>query len=66
MISQFILSEPSGGVYNIGTDPKTIYNLAKRSNPDIEKCIHPLFSFVNSTMDLNKYNNFIGQKHEDD
>jgi len=66
MISEFILLESPGGVYNIGTESKTIYDLAKRSNPDIEKCIHPLFSFVNSTMDLNKYNNFIGQKHEDD
>jgi len=36
MILQFILSKAPGGVYNIGTEAKSLYDLAKRNNTDVK------------------------------
>lgn len=35
MILDFVLVNPPGGVYNIGTRRKSVYGLAKKNNPDI-------------------------------
>ncbi len=37
MIADFIKLHPPGGVYNLGTESKTMYELAIRNNPDIQK-----------------------------
>ncbi len=61
MIAEFISLDPPGGVWNIGTGPKTIYELAKRNNPEVlpgsVKDVPFLRPWV--TMDLGKYREFI-------
>jgi hypothetical protein len=46
------------GVFNIGTDKKTIYELASQTKK-VEKILSPEKTPKNVTMDLNKLLNFV-------
>ena len=37
LIASFILKSPVGGIYNIGTVSKSLYQLAVRNNPNVIK-----------------------------
>jgi dTDP-4-dehydrorhamnose reductase len=45
------------GIYNLGTETKSMYELALRTNPNVGKINSPLLTPKNVTMDLSKYNN---------
>jgi dTDP-4-dehydrorhamnose reductase len=63
-ILEFILTFPPGGAFNIGTAPKTIYELAKRNNPHVEPGSIKKIPFLrpNVTMDLTKYHTYMKDK----
>jgi dTDP-4-dehydrorhamnose reductase len=65
MIATFMLANPPAGIYNIGTEPKTVYELAKRNNPDVFPCSVAGIDYLrpNVTMCLSKYHNFISGKN---
>jgi len=44
-----LISKNATGVYNVGTEPKTIYELAKRTNPNVI----PMFEKLHETMPSN-------------
>lgn len=57
MVCKFILAEVPGGVYNIGTEVKTVYELARKNNPNIKPNSMKGFSILKPmvSMDLTKY-----------
>ena len=64
LIFEFIFQSPPGGVYNIGTPPKTYYELATRTNKNIHMLYYDKESFPtlrpNLTMDLSKSKEILG------
>lgn len=52
-----LIKSNSDGIYNVGTEIKSIYDLAKKSNPDIKKINKPVWVPNDITMDLSKLKN---------
>lgn len=48
------------GLYNVGTEEKTIYELAKQTNPNVKQTLSPIHIPKNVTMDLSKMKNILG------
>jgi len=48
------------GLYNVGTEEKTIYELAKHTNPNVKQTLSPIHIPKNVTMDLSKMKNTLG------
>lgn len=60
-VTRFVLKSPPGGVYNLGTPRKTLYQLAVCNNPDVEKGmlseqLLPYTLKKEVSMDLTKFN----------
>jgi nucleoside-diphosphate-sugar epimerase len=59
LIERFISKEPPGGVYNIGTAAKSLYNLARKNNPNVLETLFSKDKFPTVrpylTMDLYKF-----------
>ena len=53
------------GLYNVGTERKTIYELAQRTNKNVLKSISPPHVPKNITMNLTKMENFLLSLHHD-
>jgi dTDP-4-dehydrorhamnose reductase len=48
------------GLYNVGTEEKTIYELAIRSNPNVKQTLSPTHVPKNVTMDISKMKKTLG------
>ena len=55
-----LINKEATGIFNIGTELKTMYDLAKQTKPKLkgEKISHPLAPY-DVSMNTNKFNNFI-------
>ena len=53
------------GLYNVGTERKTIYELAQRTNKNVLKSIAPPHIPKNVTMNISKMENFLVSLHHD-
>lgn len=47
------------GLFNVGTERKTVYDLAKKSNPNVKEILSPTHIPKNVTMNLTKLKNFL-------
>lgn len=54
-ITYLVFTEATG-LYNVGTEVKTIYDLAKKTNPDVEQAFKPNNVPSNTTMNVDKLN----------
>ncbi len=59
MCSKLILNNATG-VYNVGTELKSIYDLAQKTS-NANSCLRPPFSPSNVTMDVSKIKFFVGE-----
>jgi dTDP-4-dehydrorhamnose reductase len=59
-----LIKNGAEGLYNVGTERKTIYELAQRTNKSVLKSIAPLHIPKNVTMNVNKMENFLKQVTE--
>jgi dTDP-4-dehydrorhamnose reductase len=50
-----LIKKNCSGIYNIGTDPKSIFDLAKITNKDVGQILSPSYTPKNVTMNLNKF-----------
>lgn len=59
-----LINKNAVGVYNVGTEEKTIYELAIRTKPDVIKSFEVLHETMpkNIVMDLSKMKTFLGDK----
>jgi dTDP-4-dehydrorhamnose reductase len=55
-----LIKNDAGGLYNVGTETKSIYELAAQTK-QVSKTISPLHVPKNVTMNLTKLNNFLSQ-----
>lgn len=49
-----LIDKGASGVYNVGTEPKTIYDLAKRSNPEVDPIPTPEDFHKDRCIDISK------------
>lgn len=49
-----LIDKKASGVYNVGTDIKSIYDLAKMTKPDVERIISPTYVPKDLTIDISK------------
>jgi dTDP-4-dehydrorhamnose reductase len=54
-----LIRKDAKGLYNVGTEEKTIYELAKQTNPNVTESLAPSHIPKNVTMDITKMKNFI-------
>jgi len=54
-----LIENDATGLYNVGTEKKTIYELAQRTNKNVLKSISPLYVPKNITMNISKLENFL-------
>lgn len=54
-----LIKNDAFGVFNVGTDEKSIYDIAVKTNKDVKKSFKPNYVPENVTMNLNKLNNFL-------
>ena len=63
MLAEFISLSPSGGIWNLGTERKSLFELARRTSPHVQPGTMTSKEFPlqrpEVTMDLSKYNKFI-------
>ena len=53
-----LIEKNAQGVYNVGTEPKTYYELAIQTNKEVERSVdHDFLHPINVTMDLTKLHN---------
>jgi dTDP-4-dehydrorhamnose reductase len=57
-----LVNNQAVGVYNVGTETKTIYHLASQSRKDVKLILSPPHVPKNVTMNLSKLNNFLNNK----
>jgi dTDP-4-dehydrorhamnose reductase len=50
------------GIYNVGTELKSIYELAKRTNDTVKKAFKPDFVPANTSLNLDKLNKFYEER----
>jgi len=56
-----LIKNGAEGLYNVGTERKTIYELAQRTNKNVNKIISPPHVPKNVTMNVSKMDNFLKQ-----
>jgi hypothetical protein len=56
-----LITNNAKGLYNVGTEEKTIYDLAKQTNPNITESLAPPHIPKNVTMDITKMKNFLNK-----
>ena len=54
-----LIRKDAKGLYNVGTDQKTIYDLAKQTNPNVKESLAPTHIPKNVTMDITKMKEFL-------
>jgi dTDP-4-dehydrorhamnose reductase len=56
-----LINKNAKGIYNVGTESKTIYDLAIKTKPNVIPCDIPINSLMpkNVTMDINKMKKFL-------
>jgi len=54
------------GIYNVGTERKTIYELAQRSNKNVKKSISPTHVPKDISMNISKMENFLLTLHDNE
>jgi nucleoside-diphosphate-sugar epimerase len=54
-----LIENDATGLYNVGTEKKTIYELAQRTNKNVLKSISPPHVPKNITMNISKLENFL-------
>ena len=59
-----LIKNGAEGLYNVGTEKKTIYELAQRTNKSVLKSIAPPHIPKNVTMNISKMENFLKQVTE--
>lgn len=60
-----LIENGATGLYNVGTERKTIYELAQRTNKNVLKSIAPPHIPKNVTMNISKMENFLLNLHYD-
>ncbi len=50
----YLIHTKAVGLYNVGTEIKTVYDLAKKTNPDVKQAFKPDNVPSNTTMNINK------------
>ena len=60
-----MIREGATGLYNIGTDPKSVYDLAKQTNRNVQGSIAPDHFPKDLRMDLTKMKTFLNGKKEE-
>jgi dTDP-4-dehydrorhamnose reductase len=61
-----LIKNNAEGLYNVGTEKKTIYELAQRTNKNVLKSISPPHVPKNITMDISKMENFLLTLHNNE
>ena len=56
-----LIRKDAKGLYNVGTDQKTIYDLARQTNPNVKESMAPTHIPKNVTMDLTKMKEFLNK-----
>jgi dTDP-4-dehydrorhamnose reductase len=54
-----LIRKGAKGLYNVGTEEKTIYELAKQTNPNVSESLAPPHIPKNVTMDITKMKKFL-------
>ena len=59
-----LIKNGAEGLYNVGTERKTIYELAQRTNKNVKKIVSPPHVPKNISMNVSKMENFLKQVTE--
>ena len=59
-----LIKNGADGLYNVGTEKKTIYELAQRTNKNVKKIVSPPHVPKNISMNVSKMENFLKQVTE--
>ena len=59
-----LIKNGAEGLYNVGTEKKTIYELAQRTNKNVKKIVSPPHVPKNISMNVSKMENFLKQVTE--
>jgi dTDP-4-dehydrorhamnose reductase len=59
-----LIKNGADGLYNVGTERKTIYELAQRTNKNVKKIVSPPHVPKNISMNVSKMENFLKQVTE--
>jgi dTDP-4-dehydrorhamnose reductase len=54
-----LIKKGASGLINVGTEPKTIYELAQQTNPNVQYINRPIYTPSDTTMDLTKLKEWI-------
>jgi dTDP-4-dehydrorhamnose reductase len=54
-----LINKNTTGIYNVGTELKTMYDLAKQTNPNVKSSFKPTHVPGNVSMNLNKLKNIL-------
>jgi dTDP-4-dehydrorhamnose reductase len=57
-----LINKNSKGIYNVGTNLKSIFDLAKKTKTNVTSTLKPIHTPSNITMDLTKLNNKLNDK----
>ena len=60
-----LIENGAEGLYNVGTERKTIYELAQRTNKNVLKSIAPPHIPKNVTMNISKMESFLVNLHQE-
>jgi dTDP-4-dehydrorhamnose reductase len=60
-----LIKNGAEGLYNVGTERKTIYELAQRTNKNVKKIVSPPHVPKNISMNVSKMENFLLHLHND-
>jgi dTDP-4-dehydrorhamnose reductase len=60
-----LIKNGAEGLYNVGTEKKTIYELAQRTNKNVKKIVSPPHVPKNISMNVSKMENFLLHLHND-
>jgi dTDP-4-dehydrorhamnose reductase len=56
-----LIKNGANGLYNVGTEKKTIYELAQMTNKNVKKIVSPPYVPKNISMNVSKMDNFLKQ-----
>ena len=54
-----LINNDASGIFNVGTEKKTIYELAQRTNKNVKKIVAPPHVPKNISMNISKMENFL-------
>jgi len=54
-----LIKNGAEGLYNVGTERKTVYELAQRTNNNVKKIVSPPHVPKNISMNISKMKNFL-------